>query len=111
MAELPLRIQEKITNYTAILTSRYPPNTPFWKLSVGYARPGDAEVDTTPVTTVYSSNDSQPTTGSLLYTDSSKTSFFNGSMLWFHLFNSSDSSLNITLQINDKGRVLDRTTF
>ncbi len=108
---LPERVQNKIDNYTTVLTSIYPPNTPSWKLSTGYAKDSDAQIDTTPVTTVYSLDDAQPTTTSTLLTDSAKISLFNGSALWFHLFNSSDSSLNTTLRISDKGVVIDRTTF
>ncbi len=33
---LPGRVQTKKESYTTILTSRYPPNTPSWKLSTGY---------------------------------------------------------------------------
>jgi hypothetical protein len=108
---LPVRVQDKIDNYQTILVARYPPNTPFWKLSTGYAAPRDAQADTTPVTTVYSLDDLQPTTESTLYTDSAKTVLFNGASLWFHLFNSGGSSLNTTLRITNKGVVFDRTTF
>jgi hypothetical protein len=108
---LPGRVQTKKESYTTILTSRYPPNTPSWKLSTGYATSRDAELDTTPVTTVYSLDDAQPTTTSTLLTDSAKTLLFNGSSQWFHLFDSGGSSLNATLQITTKGVVVNRTTF
>jgi hypothetical protein len=108
---LPGRLQTKKENYTTILASRYPPNTPSWKLSAGYARSSDAELDTTPVTTVYSLDDFRPTNTSTLFTDSAKTSLFNGSSQWFHLFDSGGSSLNTTLQITTKGVVVNRTTF
>jgi hypothetical protein len=111
MPELPLRIQEKIQMYTSILTNRYPPNIPSWKISTGYASFRDAQSDTTPVETIYSLDDSQPTTGSKVFSDSSKTTVYDGSSLWFHLFNSSGTSLSTVIQINNKGDVINRSTF
>ena len=108
---LPGRVQDKIDNYQTILVARYPPNIPSWKLSTGYATSRNAELDTTPVTNVYSLDDVLPTITSTLLTDSAKTLPFNGSSQWFHLFDSGGSSLNTTLQITTKGIVVNRTTF
>ena len=106
-----VRVQDKIDNYRTILVARYPPNTPSWKLSTGYSKNTDAQADTTPVTTVYSLDDLQPTTTSTLLTDSAKTVLFDGASLWFHLFDSGGTSLRTILRITNKGVVFDRITF
>lgn len=107
MAELPLRVQGKIESYRSILTTRYPPNIPSWKISNGYANFRDAQSDTTPVTTIYTLNDSKPDLGSKIFSDSSKTTLYNGASLWFNLFSSSDTILSTVIQINNKGEVID----
>ena len=88
MAELPLRVQDKIESYISILAPRYPSNIPSWKISVGYADFRDAESDTTPVTTIYTLKNSQPKLGDNIFSDSSKKVLYNGASLWFNLFSS-----------------------
>jgi hypothetical protein len=108
---LPTRVQDKIDNYQTILVARYPPNIPYWKLSTGYSKNPDAQADTTPAINIYTSDDSQPKLSSTIYQESSKTNLYNGSSLWFHLFNSSGTSLSTVIQIDSIGRVINRTTF
>lgn len=107
MAELPLRVQDKIESYISILAPRYPSNIPSWKISVGYADFRDAESDTTPVTTIYTLKNSQPKLGDNIFSDSSKKVLYNGASLWFNLFNSSDVILSIIIRITNKGQVID----
>jgi hypothetical protein len=107
MAELPLRVQDKIESYISILAPRYPPNIPSWKISVGYANFRDAESDTTPVTTIYTLKNSQPKLGDNIFSDSSKKVLYNGASLWFNLFSSSDAILSVIIQITNKGQVID----
>ena len=107
MAELPLRVQDKIESYISILTPRYPSNIPSWKISVGYADFRDAESDTTPVTTIYTLKNSQPKLSDNIFSDSSKKVLYNGASLWFNLFNSSDAILSIIIRITNKGQVID----
>ena len=107
MAELPLRVQDKIESYISILAPRYPSNIPSWKISVGYADFRDAESDTTPVTTIYTLKNSQPKLSDNIFSDSSKKVLYNGASLWFNLFNSSDAILSIIIRITNKGQVID----
>ena len=107
MAELPLRVQGKIESYRSILTNRYPPNIPSWKISDGYINFRDAQSDTTPITTIYTLDNLEPTLSSKIFSDSSKSTLYNGSSLWFNLFSSSGTSLSTVIQINNKGEVFD----
>ena len=107
MAELPLRVQDKIESYISILAPRYPSNIPSWKISVGYADFRDAESDTTPVTTIYTLKNSEPKLSDNIFSDSSKKVLYNGASLWFNLFNSSDAILSIIIRITNKGQVID----
>ena len=107
MAELPLRVQDKIESYISILAPRYPSNIPSWKISVGYANFRDAESDTTPVTTIYTLKNSQPKLGDNIFSDSSKKVLYNGASLWFNLFSSSDAILSVIIKITNKGQVID----
>ena len=107
MAELPLRVQDKIESYISILAPRYPSNIPSWKISVGYANFRDAESDRTPVTTIYTLKNSQPKLGDNIFSDSSKKVLYNGASLWFNLFSSSDAILSVIIQITNKGQVID----
>ena len=106
MAELPLRVQDKIESYISILSPRYPSNIPSWKISVGYADFRDAESDTTPVTTIYTLKNSQPKLGDNIFSDSSKKILYNGASLWFNLFSSSGAILSVIIQITNKGQVI-----
>jgi hypothetical protein len=105
MAGYPKRVQDKINSYIERLSSRYN----FYKISDGYESSRDAQSDTTPVTTVYSN--STPSTGIIIYSDIAKTIKYDGGGLWYHVFNSSGSSLSLVVQINDKGIVIDESSF
>ncbi len=99
------RIQDKINTYNNILLDRYPPNIPYYKLSIGHVKSGDAVSDTTPNSSIFTSDDSQPDIDSLIFTDITKTSRLNGGSLYYHVFASNGSDLLYIIQIDASGRV------
>ena len=105
-SEFPERIQTKILAYTAILNSRFPSSTTYYMISTGYLDPGEALIDTTPLTIIYTSNNSEPVVESIIYIDQTKRDIFNGNGQYYHLFDSSGVSLTKAIQINKIGVVL-----
>lgn len=106
MAGYPERIQSKINLYTERLNSRFI----YFKISDGYVSSRDAQNDTTTLTNIWTKSGT-PSTGRSVYSDINKTVLYNGGNLWYHLFNSSSSSLSIVIQINDKGLIIDELSF
>jgi len=106
MAGYPQRIQDKINLYTERLNSRYT----YYKISDGYATSRDAQNDNVPITNIWTKSGS-PSTGITVYSNIQKTTPVNGAGLWYNLFNSSDSSLSLVIQISEKGSVIDEISF
>lgn len=111
MARYPERIQLKIENYTSILVNRYPPSITFYKLSIGYPKSGDAELDSTPVTVIYTSDDTTPTEGLIVYTDQTKKNTYDGLNLWYNVFNSSNTTIRRVVRINSGGNIIGEIRF
>ncbi len=111
MATYPERIQLKIENYTSILVNRYPPSVAFYKLSIGYSKSGDAQLDSTPVTVIYTSDDTTPTTGLIVYTDQTKKNTYDGLNLWYSVFDSSNASIGRVVRIDTGGNIVGELRF
>ena len=105
MAEFPERIQNKILAYIVILSSRFPPSINYYRISTGYNRPEDALNDPTPLTIIYTEDNNEPVESDTIYIDQAKTIIFNGGSQYYHLFDSSSSSLEKAIQINKSGVV------
>jgi hypothetical protein len=99
------RIQEKIDTYTNILLNRYPPGVQYYKISIGHVKTGDAVSDTTPHSSIFTSDDSQPATGSTIFTDQGKTIRLKGADLYYHVFAADGVDLSYIIRINSSGIV------
>ena len=111
MPSLPARVQTKLDNYITQLLLRYPPESVSYKISAGYGSPKDAKLDYTPVLTVYTINDQVPVDNDFIYTDSGKTTVYDGNDLWYHFFNSAGGSMGFIAQISSAGRMTNKTLF
>jgi hypothetical protein len=108
---IPKNIQEKIDSYTSILLDRFSPSSSYFKLSSGYTKSSDAIADTTPLSSVFTSDDLQPDIGNFLFTNLSKDKGFNGGNLWYHVFSSSGSDLIYVILVESSGRVTNKLTY
>jgi hypothetical protein len=108
---LPERIQEKIQNYTNILTDRYPPSITFYRISIGYSKSTEAQADVNPSSIIYTTGDLTPTPGVIVYTDQSKKITFNGSNLWYNVFNSSSTRIGRVIRIDTSGNITNEIIF
>jgi hypothetical protein len=106
MSEFPERIQIKISSYTAALSSRFPTGKTFYRISVGYSTGQQALDSTTPFFIIYTNDDLDPDAGSRIYIDQLKKNTFGGKNLYYHVFNSSDVSLEKAIQIDNDGNVI-----
>ena len=111
MAKYPVRIQSKIEKYTSALASRFPPSIAFYKLSIGYSKSDDARLDSTPVTVIYTSDDTTPTNGLIVYTDQTKKNTYDGSNLWHSVFDSSNASIGRLVRIDTGGNIISELRF
>jgi len=108
---LPQRIQEKLQIYTNILTDRYPPSITFYKISTGYSKSTDAQNDVNPSTTIYTTGDLIPTPGVIVYADQVKKNTFNGSDLWYNVFDSSNTVIGRVIRIDTSGNITNEIRF
>lgn len=104
-SEFPERIQNKILAYAVILNSRFPSSTTYYRISAGYTTGQEALDSKTPLTIIYTNDDSVPDAGSTIYINQSKTSIISGKSKYFHVFDSSDVSLEKSIQIDSNGVV------
>ena len=102
---IPENIQGRINAYLVNLINRFPPSVDYYKLSVGYSKPGDAVNDITPARVIFTQNDLQPILDSLLYTDSAKTARLDGRNLWYHVFDKTSADLKYIIQVTRNGVV------
>lgn len=103
--------QEKMTNYNLVLAGRYTPGITYFKLTAGSSKSGDAISDTTIVSAVYIGNDRLPDINSVIKIDQNKLLDYNGDDLWYHVFSSSSTDLNLIILISTRGIVTDKITF
>ena len=107
MAEFPERIQNKILAYTVILNSRFPSSNTYYRISAGYTTGSQALESTTPLTIIYTNDNLEPVLESTIYIDQAKTLTLSGKFKYFHVFDSSNVSLQKSIQIDGKGLVTD----
>ena len=107
MAELPERVQNKISSYIDVLNSRFSSSKTYYRISAGYSTGQEALNDPTPLTIIYTNEDLEPDLGSTIYRDQAKTLTFSGKNKYFHVFNSSNVSLEKSIKTDGKGLVID----
>ena len=106
-ATIPREAQEKMISYNFILTERYAPDIVYFKLSDGYPKSSDASSDTTPISVIYSSDESLKVS-STINIDQKESINYNGGSLWYHVFNSSSGDLRYVIQINVNGIIINK---
>jgi hypothetical protein len=102
---IPRYIQDKIDSYIAELENRYPLSAISYKISIGYAKAGDAAADLVPASTIYTDDDLSPDIGSIIYTDSGKTIVLAGGDAWYHAFESDGTDLSYIISVDNLGVV------
>ena len=107
MAELPERVQNKISSYIDVLNSRFSSSKTYYRISAGYSTGQQALNDPTPLTIIYTNDDLEPGEGTTIYIDQAKTLTFDGNTKYYHVFNSSNVSLEKSIQTDGKGLVID----
>jgi hypothetical protein len=105
-SEFPERIQNKILAYIQVLNSRFPSTNPYYRISSAYLTGEEALSDPTPLTIIYTNDGLEPDAGSTIYINQSKTLILSGKSKYFHVFDSSDVSLEKSIQIDSKGLVI-----
>ena len=101
------RIQNKILAYIEVLNSRFPSGKTYYRISAGYSTGQQALDSTTPLTIIYTNDDLEPVLSSTIYTNRAKTLTLSGKSKYFHVFDSSNVSLQKSIQIDSKGLVTD----
>jgi hypothetical protein len=107
MAELPERVQNKISSYIDVLNSRFSSSKTYYRISAGYSTGQQALDSSTPLTIIYTSDSLEPDLGSTIYIDQSKKNILSGKSKYFHVFDSSSVSLQKSIQIDSQGLVTD----
>ena len=105
-SKFPEKIQDVIKKYERILSLRFPPPINYYRISTGYNRPTDALNDTTPLTVIYTTDNTEPVVDSTIYIDRAKNDIFNGNGQYYNLFDSSGRPLVIVIQISKSGVVM-----
>jgi hypothetical protein len=106
---IPEIVQQKIDSLKSSLEVRYPPYYLF-RISTGWAASGEAQLDTTYNSYIYSDGVGVLYTGNFAFTNISLSTPFAGGELWYHVFAEDGTDLSYSVQIGNNGQVFNQTT-